>query len=212
MRDLIKSKISGGESILTQRIESKKQELILSQLNQNQRDILFPQNNGLVLYPSLDFTLLYKLARHVFPEEIEAGSSGRNDRWGRAPTDNDTNLLGSIERIRICRNTYAHMKTPEMTDSEFNSQWDKVQSAVDEISKHIDRTVSSVNYIREMQLLKESPIDPETRTIWNDLTIMERQLQNHRDKDGKLYSSLIWSYKEIMQDFFMRNIVVTCRD
>ena len=84
LRDLMQSKIPGGELELTKRIASGKADLASCRLSREQKRLLFPPNNAQVQYQSLDFTLMYALVRNIFHEEIEPNSR-KNNKWGKRP-------------------------------------------------------------------------------------------------------------------------------
>ena len=70
MRDLMQSKVPGGELGLTKKIACSKTYLASSRLSKDQERLLFPPNNAQVQYQSLDFTLMYALVRNVFHEKL----------------------------------------------------------------------------------------------------------------------------------------------
>ncbi|XP_078330864.1 uncharacterized protein LOC111103680 isoform X3 [Crassostrea virginica] len=173
MRDLMRSKISDNEVILTKRIAES--DLGNCRLFQSQKQIIFPANNGLVRYQTLDFSLMYLLVRNVFHEEIESASK-RNERWGKCPTANDTSLLAAIETIRECRNKFfAHAVSSRTDEKDFENLWMGIESAVDNINNHIDKSISTVCYKNEMKKLKKSSTDPDLEKILEKLFELEKQ-------------------------------------
>lgn len=172
MRNLIQSIIGKGDLLLTRKIVSCKQ-CIQGELNASQRRIIFPQNNGLVRYDLLDITLMYKIVRNIFHEEIEPNSVS-SGRWGKTTYANDTSLLAAIETIRLRRNDfYAHATSAAMKDSDFHKIWDDLEKSVTKISENIDSSVSSVCYQEEMKNLKTSSLNPEIEQLSRKLLELE---------------------------------------
>ena len=156
MRDLLQSIISGGEQELTKRIASKEKVIITScRLSKKQQNSLFPPNNAVVSYHSLDFTLMYTICRNVLYNEIKFDP--KNDKgWGKLPHPSDTSLRAAIERIRECRNTFfAHATTSKLDNKTFNKIWATIENAVITIDNHLDRTVVFTRYINEIKILRQ---------------------------------------------------------
>nr|XP_022292818.1 uncharacterized protein LOC111103680 isoform X2 [Crassostrea virginica] len=175
MRDLMRSKISDNEVMLTKRIALSQSDLDNGRLFQSQKQIIFPPNNRLVRYQTLDFSLMYLLVRNVFHEEIESDSK-RNKRWGKCPTANDTSLLAAIETIREYRNKFfAHAVSSRINEKDFENLWTDIERAVDNINNHIDRSISTVCYKKEMKKLKKSSTDPDLEKILAKLFEVEKQ-------------------------------------
>ena len=198
LRDLIKSKISGGERELTKRIALNRNKILRScRLSDNQENILFPSNNGVVKYKSLDFTLIYIIFRNVLHEEIEPDSI-KNKRWGKSPPTSDTSLLAAIERIRECRNTFfAHATSSEMSNFSFNTLWmDIERSIIDIIDNHLGPTVAHVNYKNVMEKLKTSSTDPKLREALIEKIKLEKICDLNIEKEGKfcLFFTHFWGY------------------
>nr|XP_022286494.1 uncharacterized protein LOC111099486 isoform X2 [Crassostrea virginica] len=195
LRDLIQSKISGGERELTKKIALNRNIILRScRLSDNQENIIFPSNNGVVQYKSLDFTLIYLICRNVLHEEIETDSI-KNKRWGKRPSPWDTSLLAAIERIRECRNEFfAHATSSEMTNMSFKSLWMNIESSIDIINDHLDPTVASGNYKNIMEKLKTSSTDPKLR----EALIEKIKLEKICDLNFE---------KEVRTDVMLRDIV-----
>lgn len=186
MRDLMKSKIPGGEINLTKRIGLCKNDL--KHLHDVQKKIIFPPNNGLVRYESLDFTLMYALVRNVFHEEIEKDSK-RNQKWGKSPAPSDNSLLAAIERIRGFRNTFfAHPPSTEIKDPIFKDLWTQIQGAVDTISGHIHQRTQLVDYKMEMKNLKKRATDPEVEKFLEKWCKSEKKLNDLLEMEGSVVS------------------------
>ncbi|XP_078312031.1 uncharacterized protein LOC111136086 [Crassostrea virginica] len=159
MRDLMQSKIPGGEIELTKKIASSQADLASCRLSREQKLLLFPPNNGQVQYQSLDFTLMYALVRNIFHEEIEPNSR-KNNKWGKKPTAVETGLVVAIENIRECRNAFfAHASSTKVDKKTFDELWTTIEGAVDEIDNHIDKSVTQKCYKKEVDKMKTDPID-----------------------------------------------------
>lgn len=190
LRDLMKSKINGGEQELTKRIASSKKALASCNLSNDQKRIIFSPN---VKYKLLDFTLMYTLVRNVFHDEIEPNSK-RNFRWGKTPMAyvGDKSLLAAIETIRGCRNMFfAHATSSNVSRTTFNGIWTNVEGAVDTINNNIDPSVTTVCYKEEMKKLKTSPTDPELRTSLQKQLEMERKLNDYLQMEGKSFCNFV---------------------
>ena len=197
MRDLMRSKISDDENKLTNRIASSQTDLENCRLFQSQKQIIFPANNGNVRYQTLDFSLMYFLVRNVFHEEIEPASK-RNKRWGNCPTANDTSLLAAIETIRECRNKFfAHAVSSRINEKDFKELWTDIESAVDNINNHINKSISTVCYKKEMEKLKESSTDPDLEKILEKLFELEKQCSALSRMEGN-YADLIIRYLKLV--------------
>ncbi|XP_078312284.1 uncharacterized protein LOC144619009 [Crassostrea virginica] len=160
MRDLMQSKVPGGELGLTKKIACSKTYLASSRLSKDQERLLFPPNNAQVQYQSLDFTLMYALVRNVFHEEIEPNFK-KNNKWGKRPSVGEVGLVVAIESIRGCRNAFfAHASSTKVDKKTFDELWTTIEGAVGEIDNHIDRSVTRVCYKKEMEKMKTDPIDP----------------------------------------------------
>lgn len=190
MRDLLQSIISGGEQELTKRVASEKSVIIGSgHLSKNQKDKLFPSNNGLVTYHSLDFTLMYTICRNVLYEEIEIDSRN-NKRWGKTPQPTDTSLLAAIETIRGCRNTFfAHAPSSKLNNKMFNETWIAIEKAVITIDDQLDRKLVSTRYKDEMKKLKQSSTDPKLRQTMMEKIEIERRFIDLYEMEGMFSSS-----------------------
>ncbi|XP_078311391.1 uncharacterized protein LOC111135134 [Crassostrea virginica] len=137
MRDLMQSKIPGGELGLTKKIACSKKYLASSRLSKDQERLLFPPNNAQVQYQSLDFTIMYALVRNIFHEEIEPNSK-KNNKWGKRPNAGEVGLVVAIENIRWCRNAFfAHAPSTKVDEKTFDVFWTAIEGAVEEIDKHI---------------------------------------------------------------------------
>ncbi|XP_078312029.1 uncharacterized protein LOC144618901 [Crassostrea virginica] len=159
MRDLMQSKIPGGELELTKKIASSKANLASSRLSKDQKQLLFPPNNREVQYQSLDFTLMYALVRNIFHEEIEPNSH-KNNKWGKRPTAGETGLVVAIENIRECRNAFfAHASSTKVDKKTFDELWTTIEGAIAEIDNHIDKSVTQKCYKKEADKMKTDPID-----------------------------------------------------
>ncbi|XP_078311621.1 uncharacterized protein LOC144618795 isoform X2 [Crassostrea virginica] len=155
MRDLMQSKVPGGELGLTQKIACSKTYLASSRLSKDQERLLFPPNNAQVQYQSLDFTLMYALVRNIFHEEIEPNSK-KNNKWGKRPNAGEVGLVVAIENIRWCRNAcFAHAPSTKVDKKTFDEFWTAIEGAVDEIDKHIDKSVTQMCYKKEANKMKE---------------------------------------------------------
>lgn len=199
MRDLLQSLINGGEKELTKRIASEKNVITTScRLSSIQQDALFPPNNALVNYDSLDFTLMYTICRNVLNNEIELYSKSKRrwgkSRWGQFPHSSDTSLLAAIERIRECRNTFfAHATSSQLNNKTFNKTWLMIENAVITIDDKLDRKIISTRYKNEIKKLKQSSTDPKLRKTMMDKIELERRYINLSEMEGIFTSFVIFS-------------------
>lgn len=186
MRDLLRCKISGEKLILTQAIFHNRHKFD-RRLSKIQKNILFPPNNGLVEYKSLDFSALYSIARNVCSDKIEPNKN----KWGKPPASGDNSLVAAIERIRICRNEFfAHATDANVSDSKFHSLWKDLELALSKIDDHLDPSVVSTAYKLKMeQLKKHVEIDPEATIHLQKLTELEEKCKSLIEKEGKFTCS-----------------------
>ena len=184
MRDLMQSKVPGGELGLTKRIASSKTYLASSRLSKDQERLLFPPNNAQVQYQSLDFTLMYALVRNIFHEEIEPNSK-KNNKWGKRPTAGETGLVVAIENIRGCRNAFfAHTSSTKVDKKTFDELCTTIEGAVGEIDNHIDRSVTRVCYKKELNKMKTDPIDPQLQQILKIQIEKEKEINELLKMEG----------------------------
>ena len=95
------------------------------------------------LYPSpgvygkstdFDITLTFKLLRTICNLTPPPGPRG----WDDLPNSSDHSLEADLVRIKYYRNeVYAHSKTMEITDSEFNDLWGEISEALIRIAAAI---------------------------------------------------------------------------
>jgi len=138
------------------------------------------------LYPSpgvygkstdFDITLIFRLLRTICNLTPPPGRRG----WDDLPNDSDHSLEAELVRIKYYRNeVYAHSKTMEITDSEFNDLWGKISKALiriaaaishekkDEWKKSIDDflvnalTPEEERYIEELDRWYKQDMDVKT--------------------------------------------------
>ena len=213
MRDLLQSIISGGEQELTNRIASEKNVIMSScRLSKKQQDTLFPPNNALVNYHSLDFTLMYTICRNVLNNEIEFDSM--NDKgWGKLPHPSDTSLRAAIERIRECRNTFVgHPTSSQLNSKKFNEIWTTIEKAVITIDDHLDRKIVSTRYKKEIKKLKKSSTDPELRKTIMDKIEIEKAYLDLFEMEGTFTSHFLPFFSSVLSvelDILSYNILLT---
>lgn len=184
IRDLLRFKISDNEQIFTKTLETNRR-AIEKRLCDAQKNILFPPNNGLVSFESLDFSLMYCVLRNVCPDKIEQNSKNRQ-MWGKNPVPGDKSLLAAIETIRGCRNElFAHATNAKIKDSEFNDIWTKLEVALDTI----DQTLSlsgEFSYKMKMGNVQIMPLNPESEERIKERTKKERTTLNARSEGNCL--------------------------
>lgn len=174
IRDLLRCKISANEQIFTKTLETNKI-TIENRLYDTQKKILFPPNNGLVSFESLDFTLMYCILRNVCPEKIEPNTMNKQ-KWGENPTRGDKSLLAAIETIRECRNElFAHATKAKIQDSEFKDILTKIKVALDTIDQTLSLSRES-SYTMKLENLQNMSLDPES----------EKVMKNRTEKEGYL--------------------------
>lgn len=174
IRDLLRCKISANEQIFTKTLETNRIK-IENRLFDTQKKILFPPNNGLVSFESLDFSLMYCILRNVCPEKIEPNSKNKQ-KWGGNPTRGDKSLLAAIETIRECRNElFAHATKAKIKDSDFNDIWTKIKTALQTIDQTLSASRES-SYIMKMNNLQKISLDPESEKLMKKRTEKEGYL------------------------------------
>lgn len=188
MRDLLRCKISNNEDILTNTIAKHRQNF--KTLHDGQKKILFP-SNGLVEYRSLDFTMMYSVARNVCPDKIEPNKS----KWGKTPAPGDKSLLAAIETIRGCRNIFfAHATEAKLHDSKFEELWTDLEFAVNKIYESLGQFAVSATYKGDILNLKTMTMDQKSKKLLLQLTEMERKWNDLNEMEGKyIFES---SYKQ----------------
>lgn len=190
LRELMQHLV-GGELELTNKIAMCTR-LSKCRLSEEQKNILFPLNNGHVLFRSLDFTLMYMIFRNVLDREIEPNPQMRR-KWGKDPLAGDNSLLAAIERIRKYRNSlFAHTPSTELKQAIFNDSWKEIERAVIIVTNQIDPTTSN-RYKDEMKEIKKSSTDPELEKILMEKLELERMHYDNLQMDGNSFYIIFYS-------------------
>lgn len=185
MRDLLRCKISNVEVILTKTIAQHRQHF--KTLHASQKKILFP-SNGLVKYHSLDFTMMYSIARNVCPDKIEPNPNNKA-KWGQPPARGDKSLLAAIETIRESRNKFfAHATEAKLKDSELEKLWTDLEFAVNKIYKSLGQFAVSTTYKEDILNLKTMTIDHNYKKLLLQLTELEKKWNDLIEMEGKYIS------------------------
>lgn len=112
-------------------------------LRRDQLKICFLQPPDEPDYNKFDVVLLYTLIRNLC--SLPSPSQG----WGNEPKSTDTKLSDDIERLRLFRNYFAHVRSAEISDDLFVDIWKDLKRVLNRIQSTIS---CSMNY--ELELLK----------------------------------------------------------
>ncbi|XP_021339960.1 uncharacterized protein LOC110441185 isoform X2 [Mizuhopecten yessoensis] len=186
LRDVLEAKVPPPG--LTAILGSQKDQLCRN-LEHRQRQILYP--SGRVFsgtLEDLDFTLLYKLLRNLQSINIPPHQTG----WGKPPDPADRSLSANIDRLRVQRNeSYGHLSTASLSDSDFNNRWYLIRQSVCEIEKD---ALTGDTYVTAVDDLLTVSMDPEAETYY----IEELEKQHKADLEVKAIVHEVKARQEVM--------------
>lgn len=166
--EILKNRIPGVE--FGQALNGMKTR-ILQQLDNNQRQLLFPDNS---IYSGdltdLDIGLLYIILRNF--NTICPHLNG----WGNKPADNDRSQSANIDRIRIMKNKFvSHSSTYSLTETEFLTTWNEIRQCIIELGEN--------DYTKRIDYLLTSEINP---AIENELSIALEKLKESEQERARM--------------------------
>ncbi|XP_055999993.1 uncharacterized protein LOC125656883 isoform X2 [Ostrea edulis] len=172
-RDVLRRRIP--HSIFSQVISQEENKNALLRLTTVQRDLIVPTHGSYSgTYDDMDIPLIYTLLRNVC--SIQPHSKG----WGKDPDSTDRSLSANIERIRIARNKCAHYPSDSLSNSEFNSLWSEVRSAVVDLDSFLN---NGNQYEKEVDLQKQKSIHPELDyCLKEELRKQAEQIRENREE------------------------------
>ncbi|XP_021350912.1 uncharacterized protein LOC110448793 [Mizuhopecten yessoensis] len=140
-------------------------------LDPNQRRVLFPRVGKFTgTSKDLDFTLLYKLFRHL----LNIGIPPHNKGWGKIPDSFDTSLSANIDRLRVQRNeVVGHLPKASLSDTDFSERWIIIRQCVFEIEKDI---MSPEKFVTDVDALLTMCMDPATERQYIEKLEKQRDL------------------------------------
>ncbi|XP_021345066.1 E3 ubiquitin-protein ligase DZIP3-like, partial [Mizuhopecten yessoensis] len=155
LREVLKAKVPPPG--LTAILQSQRVQLS-NNLENRQRHVLYPAGGVFVgTLKDLDFTLLYRLVRHIQGINIPPHQNG----WGKTPDTADRSLSANIDRLRIQRNeAYGHLPTASLSDSDFHSRWSLIRQSVLEIERD---ALTGDTYVTAVYGLLTVSMDPEAQ-------------------------------------------------
>ncbi|XP_062621182.1 uncharacterized protein LOC134282807 isoform X2 [Saccostrea cucullata] len=124
----------------------------LPRLTAQQMNLILPRGSSYTgNYHDMDISLLYTLLRNI------CGIPPHNNGWGNDPDPTDRSLSANIERIRIARNQCVHSSSPVLSNSDFNTIWSTVRSAVVDLDFFLN---NGNQFEREVDFLRHETMDP----------------------------------------------------
>lgn len=163
--EILKNRIPGGD--FGPAFKGMKTRILL-QLDNNQRQLLFPDD---AIYSGdltdLDISLLYIILRNF--NTICPHLNG----WGNKPADNDRSQSANIDRIRIMKNKYvSHSSTYSLQEREFLITWKDIRQCIVELG--------GSEYTQRIDYLLTSEINP---VIEHKLSIaLEKLRESDRER------------------------------
>lgn len=115
LRDVLRKEISPftlSQKVKTYAANLPKHKKI--EINKNQEQIVYGKN-----YSEFDITLLYFSLRNMC--SLPTPQKG----WGKDPSPGDKSVSANIERIRMIRNDYGHIKHCRISESDFKKKMER---------------------------------------------------------------------------------------
>ena len=149
------------------------------ELNQDQKDLLFPkglknegQNEKDLSSLKMDISLLYKLLRHV--ARIPSHANG----WGKDPEETDWNESANIERIVKLRNKLSHDEYSNIGQIRFKAVWLELSKAIqslckDDLKEEINNILEKDLQIQEFEEFVRMKFAKQTNLLQEELVRME---------------------------------------
>ncbi|XP_055999742.1 uncharacterized protein LOC125656545 [Ostrea edulis] len=172
-RDVLRRYIP--HSTFSQVISQEENKNALLRLTTVQRDLIVPTHGSYSgTYDDMDIPLIYMLLRNVC--SIPPHSKG----WGKDPDSIDRSLSANIERIRIARNKCAHYPSDSLSNSEFNSLWSEVRSAVVDLDSSLN---NGNQYEREVDLQRQKSMNLEREhRLREEIRKQAEQIRENREE------------------------------
>lgn len=130
-------------------------------------------------YNSFDVTLLYTLIRNLcsLPDPAQG--------WGKEPKATDTQISDDIERLRLFRNNYyAHAKSAEISENEFNDIWSNLKLVINRIQSFYNK-----DYEEELKKIEQSKYSFCHLELCR--IFLDAYKQIHADGEGKYYMEMV---------------------
>ena len=138
----------------------------------DQWEMLFPTSGDPPDSETFDITLLHLLLREIC--HLTAPKTG----WHKKPADDDDSLEANIARIKYFRNKLCHSVSTGISNAEFEDKWNKVASSLEAIEMSVHR--------KKIEVLKNDPIDHETRRLLEDQAEMWEKLKEQEKIDTRI--------------------------
>lgn len=156
-------------------------------------------------YSDFDVTLLYKLIRNLCP------GLKPTKGWGSKPYVNDTKIGDDIERIRVLRNESGHLKSPLISDSEFQRCWTELKIVIERLQKMMLKNGYNTDYKEKLRDIENLDLGNEPREKYKTYLVLEYAYNRlQADDKGKVinwFLSLMYLKNDLT---FMENFVY-CR-
>lgn len=156
-------------------------------------------------YSDFDVTLLYKLIRNLCP------GLKPTQGWGSKPNVNDTKIGDDIERIRVLRNESGHLKSPLISDSEFQRCWTELKIVIERLQKMMLKNGFNTDYKEKLRDIENLDLGNEPREKYKTYLVLEYAYNRlQADDKGKVinwFLSLMYLKNDLT---FMENFVY-CR-
>lgn len=104
-------------------------------------------------------------------------------QWGNNPNLSDRSVSANIERIRIKRNHYLHIKHPSISKSDFEQEWKQMFQIVKELENYLG---PSTDFQDAMTAIEKCSMDPGVEQSYTQkLRIVENLQDLVNTLDGK---------------------------
>lgn len=133
-------------------------------------------------YNDFDVTLLYGLIRNLCGISLTPTKG-----WGgKVPDSSHTRIGDDIERLRLMRNTFAHVNSAGIPDAEFQALWNDFKSVIQRIQAFMNSKGSNVNYEQKLADIERTDFgfaDLQKYKVFLEVTL--NQLKEERIKGKK---------------------------
>lgn len=174
-------------------------------LDPYQVGICLPRQTIRTDYSDFDVTLLYKLIRNLCP------GLKPTQGWGSKPNVNDTKIGDDIERFRVLRNESGHLKSPLISDSEFQRCWTELKIVIERLQKMMLKNGYNTDYKEKLRDIENLDLGNEPREKYKTYLVLEyaynRLQADDRGKVINWFLSLMYLKNDLT---FMENVVY-CR-
>ena len=163
MREKFDTLYSSSILLLKLKIPSIKKKLMSAKLTQPQKDCLYPPTGRCPTSKDFDISLLFKLFRTMC--NLPPPATG----WDAFPPDTDHGLTAELVRIKEYRNVVCHHYCDmEMSDKEFESLWNDIQTALIEVASSIS-TSAQYAWEKAIDKLLSDPLTPKAESHVKEL-------------------------------------------